>query len=377
MSERYLGESICNLGFGLMRLPELPNGDIDIERTKGLVDMFIAGGGSYFDTAYVYNDGQSEAAAKLALVDRYPREKFQLATKLALRLITKKEQIAEQFNTQLERTGAGYFDFYLIHGMGAKANETAEELGVWEFLAEQKEKGLIKHIGFSCHDQPEGLDEILTKHPEAEFVQLQINYIDWNSPKVRAKECYEVARKHGKPVIIMEPLKGGTLASEANDLKTIFRSVDPDKTVASWALRYAASLDGLVTVLSGMSTEEQVRDNIATISDFHPISADDQKVIDRAIEYLNSIDTIPCTGCRYCVDGCPQKISIPTMISLYNNYLVYSSAETQMRSFKMNTKGRGLPSDCIECRACEGVCPQHLEIVDYLKQAASVFEPLL
>lgn len=261
MADQYLGESIKKLGFGLMRLP-MTGDDIDLEVTKAMVDLYIENGFTYFDTAYVYTDGKSELAVNEALVKRYPRDSYQLATKMPEWCAKTKADVARIFKEQLNRTGAGYFDFYLLHSIDKHKIASYEKLGIWDFVKEQKKKGLIKHYGFSFHDSAEYLEELLIKHPDAEFVQLQINYCDWEDSMVQSRKCYEVARKYQKPVIIMEPVKGGTLATLTPELVNIFQKADPNKSVASWALRFAASLQGVITVLSGMSTIEQVEDNV-------------------------------------------------------------------------------------------------------------------
>lgn len=308
--ERYLGENIPKLGFGLMRLP-MNGQEVDEEQTQKMVDRFLSEGFCYFDTAYGYIDGKSEAVAKKVLVDRYPREKFLLATKLPAWAGAKNREEAEQmFYTSLERTGAGYFDFYLLHNLGEERTRFFDDYGIWDFLQERKREGLIRHIGFSMHDKSDVLDRILTEHPEMEFVQLQINYADWEDPDIESRKCYEVARKHNKPIIIMEPVKGGTLADPPKEVKDILKAADETASPSSWAIRFAASLEGVVTVLSGMSNMEQMEDNLSYMKEFTPLSEEEQKIIEKARAVYGSFPKIPCTACAYCMKGCPEHIGI-------------------------------------------------------------------
>lgn len=372
--EKYLGENTPKLGFGLMRLPKLESGEIDVEQVKEMVDLFMAAGLTYFDTAYVYDNGKSEEAAKAALVDRYPRDKFTLATKLNARVATGAEDARQQLTTSLERTGAGYFDYYLLHALGKGNVGKYDEYDLWNFVKEAKEKGLVKHWGFSFHDGPELLDELLTKHPDVEFVQLQINYADWDSPSVTSRACYEVARKHNKPVVIMEPIKGGTLADPPSRVRQLLTEADPKVSPASWAVRYAASLEGILTVLSGMSNLEQMRDNLSYMTHFQPLSDGERQVIARAQEVLASIDSIPCTACRYCTDGCPMKINIPGIFGARNKQLIFEQVEQGAKDYVRVTQEGGKASDCIGCGQCEAACPQHINIIERLKQCAEVFD---
>lgn len=373
MSKDYLGKDIPKLGFGLMRLP-MEGNNIDVEQTKKMVDRFLAEGFTYFDTAYVYTNGKSEEVAKEALVKRYPRESFQLATKMPVWMVKEYADYQKLFDIQLERTGAGYFDFYLLHALDKDRAVQMEEQGGWKFGLEMKEKGLIKHLGFSFHDKADVLEDILSKHPEAEFVQLQINYIDWNSDDVQSRECYEVARKYNTPVIIMEPVKGGSLAGMSPEVQNKFKKVNPELSVASWAVRYAASLEGVVTVLSGMSDTKQMEDNLSYMKDFIPLSDQEYKVIDEVVEELKKIPVIPCTACRYCVDDCPQKINIPGVFEAQNNLRIYQNKSSAKGHYGWVTSGGGKASDCIACGACEGHCPQHISIIENLKEAAVLFD---
>ncbi|MDR1060212.1 MAG: aldo/keto reductase, partial [Clostridiales bacterium] len=269
----YLGKEIGKLGFGLMRLP-MAGDEVDMEQTIKMVDLFMEKGFTYFDTAYGYINGKSEVAAGKALVERYPRESFQLATKLPAWAGAKTAQEArDMFWTSLERTGAGYFDFYLLHNLGAGRTEAFDKFGIWDFLREQKREGRIRHLGFSLHASADYLDEMLNLHPDMEFVQLQINYADWRSSTVQSEKCFEVARKHGKPVIVMEPVKGGALAKIPEAAASVLKQANPAASLPSWAIRFAASLDGVITVLSGMSTLAQMEDNLSCMERFAPLSA--------------------------------------------------------------------------------------------------------
>ena len=369
----YLGKNIPKLGFGLMRLPMIGQ-DVDIEQTKTMVDKFLAAGLTYFDTAYGYINGKSEEAIKVALVDRYPRESFQLATKLPAFAASSAEEARGMLTTSLKRTGAGYFDFYLLHNCGDTRTAKYDNYGMWDYVLEQKAKGLLKHVGFSFHDKADVLDDLLTKHPEMEFVQLQINYADWDSPSVQSRLCYEVARKHGKPVIIMEPVKGGNLVNLPETVTSVFKAANPDVSIPSWAIRFAASLEGIVTVLSGMSNIAQMEDNLKTMVPFTPLSEAEQGVIAKAVEALNAVPSIPCTGCQYCVKGCPMQINIPGAFSAMNNVLLYNNLPGAKGAYGWATHDGGKASDCVACGQCESVCPQHIGIIEELKKVASTLE---
>lgn len=373
--EKYFGESTPKLGFGLMRLPKDLSGKIDIEQTKKMVDLFMESGLNYFDTAYVYDSGDSERAAKAALVDRYPRGSFTLATKLCAWMGAHDEKSAKrQFDTSLERTGAGYFDYYLLHALQAGNYQKYDEYHIWDFVKEQKEKGLIRHWGFSFHAGPELLDEILTAHPDAEFVQLQLNYADWENPDVTARANYEVARKHGKSIIVMEPVKGGALAEPPEPVRKIFKEADPDASYASWAIRYAASLDGIITVLSGMSNMAQMKDNLSYMKDFKPLNDHEQTAVRKAQEAINGIKSIPCTACHYCTAGCPKQIPIPEIFAARNKQLIWGQLEAGAADYSKAVSGAGKASDCVACGQCESACPQQIKVVEKLKDCAEVFE---
>ncbi len=365
--------NIKKLGFGLMRLPEA-DGKIDIEQTKKMADAFIENGFTYFDTAYVYGeDGASEKAAKAALVDRYDRDKYLLASKLPIWCCDTAEDMQRVFDISLERTGAGYFDYYLNHSLDREKLKKLDEFGAWEFVSKLKEKGLVKHIGFSFHDSAEVLDEILTAHPEQEFVQLQINYNDWESESVQSRKCYETARKHGKEIIIMEPVRGGALAELTPEIQALFKNANPDKSIASWAIRFAASLDGVITVLSGMSSLDQMNDNISYMRDFKPLSPEEDKIVMQAADILANTPTVPCTSCKYCTEGCPASINIPDLFKVYNRRTVYGCTDQTSKRYAEIVNEAASPDSCIECGQCEGVCPQHIGIIELLKKISRTF----
>ncbi|MBO6114755.1 MAG: aldo/keto reductase [Lachnospiraceae bacterium] len=370
------------LGFGLMRLP-LNNPDdatdIDIEQVKKMVDTFMERGFTYFDTAWMYCAFKSEIVAKEALTSRYPRESYTLADKLHSEFIKTMEDRDKVFNEQLNKTGAGYFDYYLIHDINIHSIETYDRLSVFDWLYEKKKEGLVKHAGFSFHDSPELLDKVLNEHPEMEFVQIQLNYLDYDSPAIRSRECYEVATKHGKPVIIMEPVKGGTLINMPEDVTEMFKAYNPDLSIASWAIRFAASHDNVKMVLSGMSNMEQIEDNTSYMQNFVPLNDEEKGIIKKAVQILNSSRAIPCTGCSYCTDGCPVKIAIPKYFSLYNAELKDNpdgkKGWTPQGEYYDNlTKSFGKASACVGCRQCENICPQHLKVTDYLAMVVEKFE---
>lgn len=368
------------LGFGLMRLPRLnPNdeGSIDLEQTKQMVDTFLQRGFTYFDTAWMYCAFKSENAVKDVLTSRHPRESYTLATKLHAAYIHSLDDRDAIFNTQREKTGVDYFDYYLLHDMGAEHYEIYKKYDCFAWIAEKKRQGLIKHMGFSFHDTAEVLDKILTEHPEMEFVQLQINYLDWDSEGVQSRKCYEVATKHGKPVIVMEPVKGGTLAKLPAAAEKLLRATNPEASVPSWAVRFAAGLPNVKMVLSGMSSTEQLLDNTGYMQDFAPLTQQEQAVIAQVVDTINASIAIPCTGCAYCTEGCPMHIAIPKYFSLYNadlQELKDKDFTSQGAYYDNLTLKFGKASDCIACGQCESVCPQHLPIIENLKRVAKQFE---
>ena len=375
MTEEYdLDKNVGKLGFGMMRLPRKGDG-IDIEETKKLVDAFMISRFNYFDTAFAYPG--SEEAIKEALVNRYPRKSYYLASKCAIWSGCKEKEDAEkELDISLERTGAGYFDFYLLHALNKDSAKTFEEWGLWEYFLKKKEEGLIKHLGFSFHDSPEVLDDILSKHPEAEFVQLQINWADWEDPKVQSKGSWEVARKHNKDIIVMEPVKGGLLADPHPLVKEVFSSSDPNASPASWAIRFASSLDGVMTVLSGMNTLEMLGDNVKTMWNFKGFDAKQRETIEKAREVFSSLPSIPCTKCDYCAKVCPMDIGISGTFAAMNTLLLYGNetiAKDRYKAMVIN-KGRKNPEKCIKCGKCEEACPQHIEIRSNLEKAKEHFQ---
>ena len=373
-------ENKKKLGFGLMRLPLLDAqnaGSIDLEQTKKMVDVFLERGFTYFDTAWMYCAFQSENAVKDVLVSRHPRDSYTLATKLHAGFIKTKEDRDRIFQEQMKKTGVDYFDYYLLHDMRKAHYKIYTDLDCFTWLAEKKKQGLVKHMGFSFHDNAEFLDQVLTEHPEMEFVQLQLNYLDWESAEVQSRKCYEVAVKHQKPVIVMEPVKGGTLVNVPEKTKKAFLEYHPDMSVPSWAIRFAASLPNVKVVLSGMSSMEQILDNTGYMGDFVPLNEEEQAIIKNAVEEIHKSIAIPCTGCSYCTEGCPQKIAIPGYFSLYNA----SKKETDEKEWKSQREQyqklcetAGKPGDCIACGQCEEVCPQGLPIIQQNKKVSGYFD---
>jgi len=361
---------IGKLGFGYMRLPKI-DGKADLEQVNKMADAFLQSGGTYFDAAYVY-DG-AEVALRETVIKRHPRESFQVASKLPVGMVNAERPLEHFLETSLERLGTDYIDFYLLHGIDAKGSKLAEENGAWEYFAKLKEQGIIRHIGFSFHGPPDDLDEILTKHPETEFVQLQLNYWDWDNPKVNSRKMYEIVTKHGVPFTIMVPLLGGKLASPDSPIAELMLKANPNASVASWALRYIAHLDGVITTLSGMSTYEQMLDNIEIYADYKPLDADELKIIDKAIELLKAVPRIQCTSCEYCKD-CPANIPISSLINLYNDFLVHKTTENLAGTYNWLSGGKGKAKDCTACGFCEDVCPQKLQIIEVLGKVSDMFD---
>ena len=359
------------LGFGLMRLPRLSDGTIDVAQVSQMVDRFIEAGGTYFDTAFAYEG--SEEAIRKALVERYPREAYTLTTKLiAFGPCSNEETARQEIYTSLERTGAGYFDYYLLHAFQRNNYKLYDEYGLWDYVKELKEKGLIRHYGFSFHADPMLLEELLEKHPDVEFVQLQLNYADWDNPGVSSRVNWEICKKHGKPVIVMEPVKGGILADPIDTVKAIFDR-EGSASYSSWAVRFAASQENILSVLSGMSSLAQMEDNISYMKDFVPLNAHEMDVIKKAQQAISEDKSIPCTACHYCTKGCPMEIPIPEIFNVENRKKGSPEFRT-LREYAIVTQDKGKAGDCIACGQCEGICPQHLPIIELLEECAKNFE---
>ena len=369
------------LGFGLMRLPTLDPKDqksIDMAQMCRMVDTFLERGFTYFDTAWMYHDHQSEIAAREALVKRHPRDAFTLTTKLPTMMLKEAGEQERIFEEQRQKCGVEYFDYYLLHNMNSRVLDTVERLDCFGFVRKLRQEGKIRHIGFSFHDKADVLDKLLTDHPEVEFVQLQLNYLDWDSQRVQSRLCYETAVRHGKKVIVMEPVKGGALAQLPAEAETLLKAADPNASVASWAVRFAASLPEVHMVLSGMSSLAQMEDNTGYMGDFKPLTEDERAMLMKCADIINNYTAVPCTACRHCVEGCPMGIEIPEIFSLYNAHmkakLLRSWSDPSRERYQEFVKTHAKASDCVACRQCEGACPQHLEVVNALKDAAAAFE---
>ncbi|WP_369770550.1 aldo/keto reductase [Eubacterium sp. AB3007] len=342
------------LGFGMMRLPK-KGLRFDESQIRAMVDTFMEAGFTYFDTAYVYPG--SEKATRKALVERYPREAFTLASKMYALPGMPEAAVKREFRVSLRQAGVDFFDYYLLHSLMDNNYRKYEKQKLWEFAMEEKAKGKIRHVGFSYHDGPELLDQILTHHPETEFVQLQLNYLDWEDPKVCSRANYEVAREHDVPIVVMEPVKGGKLADPPEEVRRLMLEADNRASYASWAIRFVAALPGVMTVLSGMSTLKQVEDNVAYMKGFRTLSPEEEQVIHRAREIMTGMGEIPCTDCRYCLKGCPRNIPIPEIFASVNK-----SGCTPAQARRA--------AECVECGACEAACPQHIGIIEELKKCA-------
>ena len=368
-----------DFGFGCMRLPVLQADQpdsFDYEKIEQLFDAFLKKGFTYFDTAYTYHGYHAEEAVRKALTERYPRDSFRLATKMPLRDFRDADDMERIFSEQLEHCGVEYFDYYLLHNMGTNVDEKCKKYDAFGFVERKKAEGKIRQIGMSFHDTPELLDEILAQYGGMlDFIQLQINYMDWEQPNVQSRRCLEIAHRYGKPVTVMEPCKGGTLVNLPQEADELLKQARSDKSNASWAMRFAASQEGVTRVLSGMNTMEQIEDNGDTFLNFEPIAPQEQKIIDQVREIIEKNTPIPCTGCAYCTHGCPKNIAIPQYFALFNNVSRTTGSFSSQAAYYNNISlNYGKASDCIGCGQCEKACPQHLPIRQFLKEVAEKFE---
>lgn len=366
-------------GFGFMRLPLNEGGnvsDVDREQVKRMVDLFLARGFTYFDTAYMYHDHTSEDVLREALVERHPRGSFTVASKLPLMFLEKEGDQERIFDEQLRKCGVDCFDYYLLHNVNANSYETAQKFDSFGFVLKMRDAGKIRRVGFSFHDRADMLDSVLTSHPEMEFVQLQINYLDWDNEGIQSRKCLETARRHGKPVTVMEPVKGGSLVEIPDEAKKVLAGCRPDMSPASWALRFAAGLDGVAMVLSGMSSFAQLDENTTLMSDFEPLSEREKKTLDKAKKIIAAAQDIPCTACRYCVEGCPMGIPIPDYFALYNAHKHTKAGifDVQTIYYANLAERHAKASECVACGQCERACPQHIKIIKGLKEVAAALE---
>jgi len=364
------------MGFGCMRLPLLDKNDpksIDMLQFEQMVDAFMEAGNTYFDTAFVYHEGESEVALGKALVTRYPRESFTIATKCLAWALPNKEAAQECLDVSLKRLGTDYVDYYLLHNVGGKRTAKFDEYGMWDFAQEQKVAGKIRYVGFSIHDDAECLDRLLTAHPEMDFVQLQVNYLDWDDPKFDAKRLMEVAAAHGKPVIIMEPARGGVLCKLPEDIAGILEEAKPGSTPAEWAYRFCWNLPNVIAVLSGMSTIDQARENLASYRDNKPFDDSERAALEKVMGELRSMASVPCTACGYCIEGCPSHVKILDIMALLNLEEMTRDREFVKGLYSWQA-AEGRASECIRCGACEDMCPQGIGIIEQLERAAEQYE---
>ena len=369
---RYFTDIKKNFGFGCMRLPML-NDEVDQTQMCAMVDTFIENGFNYFDTAHGYLGGKSETALRECLTSRYPRDKYILTDKLTNFFFKKQEDIRPFFEQQLVACGVDYFDFYLMHAQNAETFAFFKSCKAYETALELKSEGKFRHFGISFHDTADVLEQILIEYPQIEVVQIQFNYVDYDDPAVQSRKCYEVCKKYGKPVIVMEPVKGGNLANLPDDAKAVLDALQGGSP-ASYALRFAAGFDGIMMVISGMSDMEQMNDNINAMKDYKPLDEIELDAIDKVKKVFNSKNLIPCTSCRYCTAGCPKEILIPDLFACLNAKKVFNNWNTDYYYNNVYTTRNGKASDCIKCGKCEHACPQHLSIRELLVDVAKEFD---
>lgn len=361
------------LGFGCMRLP-MKGSEVDYDEFNKMIDYYMEQGFNYFDTAHGYIGGKSETAIRDCLAKRYPREKFVLTDKLTKPYFNTQKDIKPFFEKQLELCGVEYFDYYLMHAQDRNIYAHFQKTNAYEECLKLKEEGKIKHLGISFHDNAEVLEQILSEHPEIEIVQIQFNYVDYESASVQSKKVYEVCRKFNKPILVMEPVKGGGLVNLPEEAKKLYDDLKQDYSYASYAIRFAASFEGMYKVLSGMSDFEKLKDNVDYMKEFKPLSDEEMNTVLKVGELLRNLGGIPCTACRYCVDGCPMKISIPDLFSCYNAKVQFNDWNAGYYYNVHTQNGHGKASDCIKCGKCENICPQHLEIRKLLTKVSETFE---
>ncbi len=368
------------LGMGMMRLPLIDENDftsIDYEQVNKMVDTYMDAGFNHFDTAYIYHEGKSENAFKKSVVERYPRYAYKIATKMPLFIISEESQLEPIFAEQLENCGVDYFDYYMLHNVSGFTETAWKNVDLYSFIKNKKEEGFIKHIGLSTHGNAEFLEEILLTHPELEFVLLQINYLDWEDEAIESRKCLEVAKKYNKPVMIMEPYKGGFLADVPEEAEKLMKEYNPNRSIVSWAMRFVANLDACV-VLTGASSLEQVENNIEEFNNADPLNEEEYKILEEVSNIINSNITVNCTKCRYCVDTCPADIDISKIFDMYNKHKILGREDwSQAGNAYLNYSklpNVGIASDCVECESCIEECPQQINIPEVLKNVQKTFE---